>query len=124
MSTVFRGKYVAALKKQLPLLATPALLTELYKQPWMVFAKRPFESPYSVIEYSGRYTHKVAISNHRLQKQENGKVDFTCKDYKHGAVTKTMQSDGMEFIRRFSLPVLPKAFVRIRHYGIPGSSSK
>jgi hypothetical protein len=124
MSSVFRGKYVAALKKQLPLLITPALLTELYKHPWVVFAKRPFESPHSVIEYLGRYTHKVAISNHRLQKLENGKVDFTYKDYKHGAATKTMQLDGMEFIRRFSMHILPKGFVRIRHYGILSSSSK
>jgi hypothetical protein len=124
MSTVFRGKYVAALKKQLPLLITPALLTELYKQPWVVFAKRPFDSPHSVIEYLGRYTHKVAISNHRLQKMENGKVDFTYKDYRQGAATKTMQLDGMEFIRRFSLHILPKGYVRIRHYGILSSSSK
>lgn len=124
MSNVFRGKYVAALKKQLPLSATPGLLDQLYKQPWVVFAKRPFDSPQSVIEYLGRYTHKIAISNHRLQKLENGKVDFSYKDYKHGAVTKTMQLDGMEFIRRFSMHILPKGFVRIRHYGILSSSSK
>jgi hypothetical protein len=89
----------------------------------VVFAKKPFGSPHSVIEYLVRYTHKIAISNHRLQKQENGKVDFTYKDYKHGALTKTMQLDAMEFIRRFSMHILPKGFVRIRHYGILSSSS-
>jgi len=108
MSTVFRGKFIEQLKKRLPQHITPALT----------------DSPHSVIEYLGRYTHKIAISNHRLQKQENGKVDFTYKDYKHGATTKTMQLDGIEFIRRFSLHILPKGFVRIRHYGILSSSSK
>lgn len=124
ISTVFRGKFIAQLKKRLPGHITPALMSNLYKQQWVVFAKKPFDSPHSVIEYLGRYTHKIAISNHRLQKQENGKVDFTYKDYKHGAVTKTMQLDGMEFIRRFSLHILPKGFVRIRHYGILSSTSK
>ncbi len=124
MSRVFRGKFIGQLKKRLPAHITPALLNSLYKQQWVVFAKKPFDSPHSVIEYLGRYTHKIAISNHRLQKQENGKVDFTYKDYKHGAVTKTMQLEAMEFIRRFSLHILPKGFVRIRHYGILSSSSK
>jgi Putative transposase/Transposase zinc-binding domain len=124
MSSVFRGKFMAQLKKRLPGHLTPALTNSLYKQQWVVFAKKPFDSPHSVIEYLGRYTHKIAISNHRLQKQENGKVDFTYKDYKQGAATKTMQLDGMEFIRRFSLHILPKGFVRIRHYGILSSSSK
>lgn len=124
MGIVFRGKFIAQLKKQLPFHAMPALLSSLYKQPWVVFAKQPFDSPHSVIEYLGRYTHKIAISNYRLQKQENGKVDFTYKDYKHGSVTKIMQLAGMEFIRRFSLHILPRGFVRIRHYGILSSSHK
>ena len=124
MGTVFRGKFIALLKKRLPHHVTTELINSLYKQPWVVFAKQPFDSPHSVIEYLGRYTHKIAISNHRLQKQENGQVAFSYKDYKHGAVTKTMQLEGMEFIRRFSMHILPKSFVRIRHYGILSSSSK
>jgi hypothetical protein len=124
MSTVFRGKFIAELKKQLPQQVTPALLSGLYKNAWVVFAKRPFNSPHSVIEYLGRYTHKIAISNHRLQSHENGRVAFSYKDYKHGSVTKTMQLDAMEFIRRFGLHILPKGFVRIRHYGILSSSGK
>jgi hypothetical protein len=124
MSKVFRGKFIEQLKKRLPQHITADLLNTLYKQRWVVYAKKPFDSPHSVIEYLGRYTHKIAISNHRLQKQENGKVDFTYKDYKHGSATKTMQVDGMEFIRRFSLHILPKGFVRIRHYGILSSTSK
>lgn len=124
MGSVFRGKFIAELKKQLPLHLTPALLSSLYKQGWVVFAKQPFENPRSVIEYLGRYTHKIAISNYRLQKHENGKVDFTYKDYRQGSVTQTMQLYDMEFIRRFSLHILPRGFVRIRHYGILSSSSK
>lgn len=124
MGTVFRGKFLALLKDRLPQHTGKALLSSLYKQPWVVFAKKPFDSPHSVIEYLGRYTHKIAISNHRLQKLENGIVDFTYKDYRHGSVTKTMQLGGMEFIRRFSMHILPKGFVRIRHYGILSSSSK
>jgi Putative transposase/Transposase zinc-binding domain len=124
MATVFRGKFITLLKERLPQPADKVLLSSLYKQPWVVFAKKPFDSPHSVIEYLGRYTHKIAISNHRLQKMEDGKVDFTYKDYRHGSVTKTMQLPGMEFIRRFSMHILPKGFVRIRHYGILSSSSK
>jgi hypothetical protein len=124
MSEVFTGKFIAGLKKQLPQHVTPDLLNTLHQHRWVVYAKEPFDSPHSVIEYLGRYTHKIAISNYRLQKYENGKVDFTYKDYKHGNVTKTMSIGGMEFIRRFSLHILPKGFVRIRHYGILSSSSK
>ena len=77
-----------------------------------------------MIEYLEPYTHKIVISNHRLQKLANGQVDFTYKDYRHGAVTKTMHLEAMEFIRRFSMHILPKGFVHIRHYGILSSSSK
>ena len=76
MGPAFRGRFIAGLKKQLPAHITPALLTSLYKQPWVVFAKQPFANPRSLIEYLGRYTHKIAISNYRLKKHENGKVDF------------------------------------------------
>lgn len=124
MSSVFRGKFITLLKKRLSSHLSIDLLNSLYKQPWVVFAKKPFDNPLSVIEYLGRYTHKIAISNYRLQKHEDGKVDFSYKDYKHGAAPKTMQLDAMEFIRRFSLHILPKGFVRIRHYGILSSTAK
>lgn len=124
MGNAFRGKFIARLKMQLPGHVTPAFINSLYKHDWVVYAKQPFDSPHSVIEYLGRYTHKIAISNYRLQKHENGKVDFSYKDYKQGNATKTMQLQDMEFIRRFSLHILPKGFVRIRHFGILSSSSK
>jgi hypothetical protein len=124
MSTVFLGRFIAALKASLPADINKELLENLYKHQWVVYAKRPFTGPQSVVEYLGRYTHKIAISNHRIINHEQGKVTFSYKDYKQGSVKKDMTLDAMEFIRRFSLHILPKGFVRIRHYGILSSSAK
>jgi hypothetical protein len=124
MSRVFRGRFIAALKEQLPAEMSKELVKELYKHNWVVYAKRPFSGPKSVVEYLGRYTHKIAISNHRIKNHQEGKVTFSYKDYKHGSVKKEMALEGLEFIRRFALHVLPKGFVRIRHYGICSSSAK
>lgn len=120
MSVVFRGKYVALLKKELPQIPYE-FYPKLYKHKWVVYAKRPFGGSKQVIEYLGRYTHKIAISNHRIKNIANDKVTFTYKDYKQGAKKKTMTLSQKEFIRRFSLHILPKRFVRIRHYGILSS---
>ena len=124
MSKVYRGRFIAALKQHLPDQMTKVLVNALYKHKWVVYAKQPFAGPQSVIEYLGRYTHKVAISNHRIKNVEAGKVTFSYKDYKHGSVKKEMTLDEGEFIRRFSMHILPKALVRIRHYGILSSTSK
>ena len=124
MSKTFRGKYVAALKEELPQEMTKKLVNELYKHKWVVYAKQHFTGPQSVIEYLGRYTHKIAISNHRIKNHEADKVTFSYKDYKQGSLKKEMTLEALEFIRRFSLHVLPKGFVRIRHYGICSSSAK
>ena len=124
MSKVFRGRFIAALKEQLPQYMPAALINELYKNEWVVFAKRPFNGPESVIEYLGRYTHKIAISNHRIKNIREGGVSFSYKDYRSAAATKEMTLDPLEFTRRFALHILPKGFVRIRHYGILSSTSK
>lgn len=124
MSKVFRGRFISALKDQLPQHVPAAIINELYKNDWVVFAKRPFNGPESVIEYLGRYTHKIAISNHRIKNIADGKVSFSYKDYRGGAAIKEMTLEGPEFIRRFALHILPKGFVRIRHYGILSSTSK
>lgn len=124
MSKAFRGRYIAALKELLPDEMTLALLNSLYKHNWVVYAKRPFTGPQSVVEYLGRYTHKIAISNHRVKHVDNSTVTFGYKDYKHGSVKKEMVLDIGEFIRRYSLHILPKGLVRIRHYGILSSTSK
>lgn len=124
MSITFRGKFIAALKDQLPLEITPQLISALYKHKWVVYAKRPFTGPQSVIEYLGRYTHKIAISNHRLKHADDKEVTFTYKDYKHGSANKQITLDAFEFIRRYTLHILPKGLVRIRHYGILSSTCK
>jgi hypothetical protein len=124
LSKVFRGRYIAALKEALPEEMTTELIKALYKHRWVVYAKRPFSGPSSVVEYLGRYTHMIAISNHRIKSHEAGRVTFSYKDYRHGSVKKEMTLEATEFIRRFALHVLPKGFVRIRHYGICSSSSK
>ncbi len=120
MSIVFRGIFVGLLKKELPQIPYE-FYPKLYKHKWVVYAKRPFGSPKHVIEYLGRYTHKIAISNHRIKSISNDRVSFTYKDYRQGGRKKTMSLTQKEFIRRFSLHILPKRFVRIRHYGILSS---
>jgi Putative transposase/Transposase zinc-binding domain len=87
------------------------------KNEWVVYSKPPFGGPAQVLDYLGRYTHRVAISNDRLLSLDNGEVTFRYKDYKDGNRQKTMALDADEFIRRFLLHVLPSGFVRIRHYG-------
>lgn len=124
MSKVYRGRFIAALKEQLPQEMTKDLVDALHKHNWVVYAKRPFTGPQSVVEYLGRYTHKIAISNHRIKNTAEGKVSFAYKDYRHGSVQKEMKLDAIEFIRRFSMHILPKGFVRIRHYGILSSTGK
>jgi hypothetical protein len=84
---------------------------------WVVYAKRPFAGPQQVLDYLGRYTHRVAISNNRLLDIAQGNVRFCYKDYRHDAQQKTMTLQAQEFIRRFLLHVLPEGFQRIRYYG-------
>ncbi|TXF84720.1 IS91 family transposase [Neolewinella aurantiaca] len=83
-----------------------------YQQDWIVYAKAPFGGPYQVVEYLGRYTHKTAISNHRLLHVGPDKVSFHYKDYREKGVRKTMALDGIEFLRRFCLHILPPGWVR------------
>jgi hypothetical protein len=123
MSKVFRAKYVDALKSRISNL-DKNLVNALFKKDWVVYAKRPFGGPEHVVEYLGRYTHKIAISNHRIQAMDEKTVTFGYKDYRQEGKKQTMTLEGMEFIRRFSLHILPKGFVRIRHYGILSSTSK
>jgi hypothetical protein len=92
-------------------------LAPLREAEWVVYAKRPFAGPEQVLDYVGRYTHRVAISNNRLLDIAEGKVTFRYKDYRHDAQNKTMRLEAEEFIRRFLLHVLPEGFQRIRYYG-------
>ncbi len=94
------------------------LTTKLGKKKWFVYAKPPFGGPAHVLRYLGRYTHRMAISNHRLTAFDGERVSFRWRDYAHGSKQRIMTLDAQEFLRRFFLHVLPKGFVRIRHYGL------
>ena len=89
---------------------------------WVVYAKRPFGGPTQVLNYLGRYTHRVAISNHRLLNIDNHEVTFSWRDYRNSNQLRSMTLDTNEFIRRFLLHVLPDGFMRIRHYGLLSNS--
>ena len=94
-----------------------AALAPLRRTEWLVYAKPPFAGPDQVLSYLARYTHRVAISNHRLVGLDDAGVSFTWRDYRDGARTKRMTLAAHEFVRRFLLHVLPDGFQRIRHYG-------
>ena len=132
LSRVFRGKFVAGLKRAfrkgklcLPGVLQPlaqdkafcSFLRTLFRQDWVVYAKPPFGGPQHVLHYLARYTHRVAISNHRLVGFANGKVTFRWKDYAHGKQHRLMTLTAEEFLRRFLLHTLPSGFVRIRFFG-------
>jgi hypothetical protein len=133
LSRVFRGKFTAGLQQlfrqrklrfhgSLQSLAEPRLfrqlLRQLFQQDWVVYAKPPFGGPEHVLQYLARYTHRVAISNHRLVTFQNGQVSFRWKDYARGGKQKIMSLSVDEFLRRFLIHVLPKGLVRIRHFGL------
>lgn len=93
-------------------------LAPVAEMEWVVYAKPPFGGPERVLDYLGRYTHRIAISNNRLIELKDGKVTFAYKDYKHGQRQKVMTLLADEFLRRFLMHVLPDGFQRIRHYGL------
>jgi hypothetical protein len=133
LGKVFRGKFVDGLRRahrtkrltcngSIQHLEKPkcfsAFLRTLFHQNWVVYAKPAFGGPEQVIRYLGRYTHRVAISNHRLISFSGGNVTFRWRDYAGGNKTRVMAVSSDEFMRRFLLHVLPKGFVRIRHFGV------
>ncbi|MGH2404142.1 MAG: IS91 family transposase [bacterium] len=132
LAIVFRAKYLDALRRafakgalvfagSVASLAEPAAfaawLEQLRQPAWVVYAKRPFAGPLQVLEYLGRYTHRVALSNNRLLSCDDGIVRFRWKDYADGDRVKVMTLDAAEFLRRVLLHVVPDGFVRIRHFG-------
>ena len=122
MGQVFRAKYAQALRKE-GILGN-GLYKDLFARPWVVYCKQPFFGPAQVVEYLGRYTHKIAISNHRIRNIENGQVVFSAKDYRKGGSKYLLSLSEEEFVRRFALHILPRGFTRIRHYGILSSTLK
>lgn len=138
LSQLFRGKFLAKLKQlyqsgQLTLTGSIAnmaqprifqqMLDQLYRKKWVVYAKPPFGGAEQVYRYLGRYTHRVAISNSRLISMQDGRIQFQYKDYADDQKNKRMTLSADEFLRRFLLHVLPKGFVRIRHYGLLASAN-
>lgn len=139
LSRLFRGKFLSYLKKGYDCKklnfhgdicqlqdskAFREFLKDLYRQEWVVYCKPPFKGPEGVLRYLGRYTHRVAIANHRIIKMEDGKVSFLWRDYSDGNRNKTMTLNVFEFIRRFLLHVLPERFVKIRYYGLLGNRNR
>jgi hypothetical protein len=139
LSRVFRGKFVAGLKRARELgelafhgalkdLAETAefeqLLDQVVRHNWVVYAKRPFGGPDQVLKYLARYTHRVAISNRRLTALQDGQVTFRWKDYAQQGRFRNMTIAATEFLRRFLLHVLPKGFMKIRHYGFMANRSR
>ena len=133
LAALFRGKFlarlVAAHRRRLlvfagqsaPLadpLAWQQLLTQLRTKAWYVYAKAPFAGPKQVLNYLARYTHRIAISNERIVAVENDHVRFRYTDYAAGNRVKEMRVDASEFLRRFLLHVVPRGFMRVRHYGL------
>jgi hypothetical protein len=132
LSKVFRGKFTDGLKSAfrrdalqfpgtLQAIGTDqafrAFLRTLFRKNWVVYAKPPFRGPEHLLQYLARYTHRVAISNHRLVNVADGQVTFRWKDYAHGGKQRKMTLSANEFLRRFLLHVLPKGFIRIRIFG-------
>lgn len=122
MSKVFRARFAEGLRKKMTI--DKDIYKQMFSKPWVVYCKQPFFGPNQVVEYLGRYTHKIAISNHRIKNLDNQKVSFLAKDYRNGGKKHIITLSDHEFIRRFALHILPKGFTRIRHYGILSSSLK
>ena len=135
LSRKFRGKFLNYLKQEkldfygkkehLRIAENfEELMAKMYNKEWITYCKPPFENASRVIKYLGRYTHRVAISNNRILKEEEGKVTFKYKDRKDNNKEKEMTLEAEEFIRRFLLHILPPGFMKIRHYGLLGNRNK
>lgn len=99
-------------------------LSPLYISEWVVYCKPPFKNAGYVVEYLGRYTHRVAISNNRILDLDDGNVTFKWRDYRDGKKEKIMTVTAEEFIRRFLSHILPNRFTKIRHFGLLASRNK
>jgi hypothetical protein len=130
LSSLFRGKFLGKFKKhfdynRLEDISTfNEVIDSCYRKDWLVYTKRPFDNPDSVISYLGRYTHRIAISNARIKAFDNGNVTFSYKDYRDNGKIKIMTLTAKEFVRRFLMHVVPKNFTKIRHYGFLANAGK
>jgi hypothetical protein len=124
----FKKSYLNLVKSRLHSLTlpenSPDLLEGAWNKDWIVYAKKPFSGPEQVLTYLGRYTHRIAIGNHRIKAIDGRRVVFTYKDRGDANLTKTMDLSAMEFIRRFLIHVLPYRFMKIRYYGFLANNCK
>lgn len=119
LSSVFRGKLLQALEQSsISFAARTAILRQAAAQPWVVYSKPPMAGPQQVLCYLGRYTHRIAIGNERILSITDGRVSFRYRDRRHHSRASILTVTGPEFVRRFLLHVLPKRFVRLRHFGL------
>ena len=119
MGKVFRAKFadeMTALEKSGKLKFSGLLRKLAFAKSWVVYCQRPFSSPENVVRYIGMYSHRVAISENRILEETNNEINFLYKDYKDNGTKKTMQLPSDEFLRRFSMHILPKKFMKIRYY--------
>lgn len=123
ISRKFRGKFLSLLKAEFADFDLN-LLNTCYNKEWIVYCKPPFKTAECVVEYLGRYTHRVAISNNRILKDEDGHISFKWKNYRDGNKSEIMTISAEEFIRRFLMHILPSGFMKIRHYGFLSSRGK
>lgn len=139
ISQVFKGKYLQLIKElwkneKLSFYGSAEkfrnhytfkeLLNSCYQKEWAPYCKKTFKNAENVIQYLGKYTHRIAISNHRIISMTEDTVTFSVKDYRNKGQWKTLTLSGIEFIRRFLMHVPPKRFVRIRHYGLLATRTK
>ena len=127
LSRVFRGKFLDLLEQTCDKGKIPAAnnaINASRQKSWVLYAKKPFGSPQTVLDYLGRYTHRVALSNDRIVQVDNGQVTLSYRDRKDRDRKKTIPLDAHEFIRRFLLHVLPDGFMRVRHFGFLANRSK
>lgn len=138
LSKIFRGMFLDSLKKAKQLTFVndcanynnrndfDSLITEMYHKDWVVYAKKPFNNNRAVLEYIGRYSHRIAISNNRIVNYDeaNHQVTFTYKDYRDNSKKKEMTLSALEFLRRFSMHILPSHFMKIRHYGFMSNTTR
>ncbi len=128
LSPAFRSILLKKLKQQLKqsrqLPRYQSLLDEVWEKDWVVHCEPPFGNAQQIVKYLGQYSHRVAISNHRIQNIDDSGVKFLYKDYRNSSKIKPTTLPGVEFLRRFFLHILPKRFVKIRYYGILSSKQK
>jgi len=127
LSSVFRAKMVEALRSYVStekIKTVAGLFNALFEKKWVVYAKPPFAGPKQVLSYLGRYTHRVAISNNRILQVVDKQVTFSWRDYHKDYRQIITTTNGTEFLKRFSLHILPPGFTRIRHYGFLSSAAK